>query len=68
MSKLQRVIFRPKSFLQKDDCIFPGCEDESTLEAVTAGAQVRCCENQRHMKHAAKLARMGSRTFGKLHK
>lgn len=62
----KKVIFRPKSSWQKDNCINRSadyiCPNESTLEAVCGKgntvARIRCCDDERCKARAAELARL----------
>jgi hypothetical protein len=64
----QKVIFRPKSEYQKDNCINRStdycCPNESVLEAVyqnsrNSNSAIRCCEDEKCMKKAAEIAKYG---------
>ena len=59
---MKRVIFRPKSSWQKDDCINRSqeydCPNESTLEAVCGVATIRCCGEKKCMDKAVKMAKL----------
>lgn len=59
--KSLKVIFRPKSSWQRDDCLRPGCQRPATLEAHLAGkkrsADIRCCNHPVCKRHASQLAK-----------
>lgn len=60
MSK--QVIFGSLNPNQKEDCLYPECENEAVQAAVLVFtdmkgfAEIRCCEEPRCMAHAAELA------------
>jgi hypothetical protein len=60
----EEVAFWPKSSWQKDDCIRPGCQNKSTLEACRGkgnqSALVRCCADEQCKVFAVELARAGT--------
>lgn len=60
MSDKTTVTFQRKSKWQKQDCINCNCLNESTLEAVTGNALVRCCEKECCKQKAAEIARVNS--------
>jgi hypothetical protein len=53
------VLFRDKSPIQKDDCLF--CEQDSIIEAVYQSAMIRACKTRSCQKKAATTAK----TLGK---
>jgi hypothetical protein len=61
---MAEVVFRPKSFFQKNNCINRGkdysCPNQSTLEAVCEEgnwlATIRCCTDPRCKKVASTIA------------
>lgn len=64
--KENKVVFRPKSLWQKNDCINRSaeydCPNESTIEAVFGDAIVRCCEDEKCKARAAELAKLTGET------
>lgn len=50
------VTIQPKSWFQKNDCFFPGCPREATLEACYKRAQIRSCNNPQCLEYAKDMA------------